>query len=78
MKKWLFPSLMAASLTTKAQRVIYPPPVFPGGDEALAKYLKTQLRYPKMAADSGITSPVFVVFIIDKTGRVQHVETSGA
>ncbi len=48
-------------------------PVFPGGDNALLRYLSENTKYPEKAKESGIQGRVFVQFIIDKTGKVTDV-----
>lgn len=53
------------------------PPQFPGGEEALAKYLSKSIRYPKAAVDKGISGVVYVQYIIDQDGNVQDVHTVG-
>ena len=49
-------------------------PQFPGGDEALLKYLSSHINYPPMAAENNIQGRVVVQFVIDKTGRVGEVK----
>ena len=49
-------------------------PQFPGGDEALLKYLSSHINYPPMAAEDGIQGRVIVQFVVDKTGRVGEVK----
>ncbi len=46
-------------------------PGFPGGDEALFKYLGKNIQYPQLAADAGITGMVYVTFVVDKDGSVK-------
>jgi len=48
-------------------------PVFPGGDEALTKYLGG-IRYPKPASESGIMGIVFVSFVVDKDGKIRDAK----
>ena len=48
-------------------------PQFPGGDEALIKYLSSHINYPPMAADNNIQGRVVVAFVVDKTGKVGEV-----
>ncbi len=48
-------------------------PVFPGGDNALLRYISENTRYPQKAKESGIQGRVFVQFVIDKTGKVTDV-----
>lgn len=45
-------------------------PTFPGGMEALAKYLATNLHYPSAARNAQIQGRVFVNFIIENDGSV--------
>lgn len=48
-------------------------PEFPGGVEALMKYLGNNLRYPEKAAQDGITGRVFVAFVVAKDGSIHDV-----
>lgn len=54
------------------------PPTFPGGDEALAKYLNNNIRYPHLATENGISGTVFVSFVVDSEGQIKDVKTVGA
>lgn len=49
-------------------------PSFPGGEEALFKYLGQNIKYPQIAKEAGITGRVFVNFVIDKQGNVTDVK----
>lgn len=44
-------------------------PQFPGGDDALRKYLVESIKYPALAGELGV-GRVFVSFVIDKDGSV--------
>ena len=48
-------------------------PQFPGGDEALLKYLSSHINYPPMAAENNVQGRVVVQFVVDKTGKVGEV-----
>lgn len=48
-------------------------PEFPGGQNALNKYLSENIKYPQMAKESGIQGRVFVTFVVEKDGRVTDV-----
>ena len=48
-------------------------PQFPGGYEALFKYLSSNIKYPPMAAENNVQGRVVVQFIVDKTGKVGEV-----
>lgn len=45
-------------------------PRFPGGDEALMKYIQQNLRYPEDAKQKGIEGRVFVNFVVEKDGSL--------
>ncbi len=47
-------------------------PEFPGGMEALYKYLAEKIRYPSLARDNEITGKVVVSFIVDTDGCVTN------
>ena len=51
-------------------------PQFPGGEEALRKYLASHINYPPMAAENGVQGKVIVQFVVDKTGRVGEVKVA--
>lgn len=48
-------------------------PVFPGGDEALLKFIKENTKYPEIPKSNGVEGKVFVRFIIDTKGKVTNV-----
>ena len=52
-------------------------PEFPGGEEALAKFLRNHLRYPPMAIDNGVQGTVFVKFVVRGDGEITDVELMG-
>lgn len=49
-------------------------PQFPGGDEELLKFIKENLRYPKVAAEVGIEGRVTIRFIVNRNGDVTDVK----
>ncbi|MDD3078565.1 MAG: TonB family protein [Paludibacter sp.] len=49
-------------------------PKFPGGDQALFKFLAENVRYPVTAQEKGIQGRVICSFIINKDGSVSDVE----
>ena len=49
-------------------------PSFPGGKDALKKYLDENLRYPEDAMKAGIQGSVTVVFIVEKDGSISCPE----
>lgn len=49
-------------------------PQFPGGDEALMKYLATSIKYPVDAMENGIQGKVFISFVISETGKIEDLK----
>ena len=54
------------------------PPSFPGGEEALARYLGSHIHYPQLASETGVSGVVFVQFVVDYEGNVKDVKPVGA
>ncbi|WP_142686288.1 M56 family metallopeptidase [Chitinophaga polysaccharea] len=54
------------------------PPQFPGGEEALARYLNKNIRYPEEAQKAKVDGTTFVQFIVDADGSIRDVKTVGA
>ena len=52
-------------------------PSFPGGMQALNKYLKDNLRYPTIAAENGVSGRVVLRFVVSKSGKIENVEVLG-
>jgi TonB family protein len=49
-------------------------PEFPGGQDAMMKYLAEQIKYPEEARKNKEQGNVFVSFVIDKSGAVRNAE----
>ncbi|SCD19813.1 TonB family protein [Proteiniphilum saccharofermentans] len=49
-------------------------PSFPGGLEALSKFLSENIRYPVMAQENGIQGKVIVKFVVSKTGDISNIQ----
>ena len=49
-------------------------PQFPGGDNALMRYINQERRYPREAYCAGIEGRVLCSFIVDSDGSVSNVE----
>ena len=49
-------------------------PEFPGGEEALMKYIQSHIHYPPMAARNNIQGKVVVQFVVYKNGYVGMVK----
>jgi protein TonB len=50
------------------------PPVYPGGNEAMQKFIIENIKYPADCKKSGKEGTVYVGFIIDKSGKVKDVK----
>lgn len=46
---------------------------FPGGEDALTKYISDHIKYPPKAAKKKIQGRVTVEYLVDKTGKVSDV-----
>jgi protein TonB len=52
-------------------------PTFPGGDNALLKFIASKIRYPEDAAANGIQGRVTVKFVVASDGSVMNVIVLG-
>ena len=49
-------------------------PEYPGGEEAMYKFLSDNLVYPKAAREKGIQGKVIVEFVVEKNGKISNVK----
>lgn len=49
-------------------------PEFPGGEEALRKYLGGAIQYPTAASENGIQGKVYVSFVVSSEGKVKNAK----
>ncbi len=49
-------------------------PEYPGGSEALSKYLSESIKYPEEAEEKGIEGKVILTFIVEKDGSISEIE----
>lgn len=61
-----------SSGTLKINKEVDEWPQYSGGKNELVKFIGNNVKYPKEAAESGISGKVFVEFIIDKNGEVTN------
>lgn len=54
--------------------VVEEDPEFPGGLDALSKFIADNIKYPQLAKENNITGKVFVSFVVEKDGRVGQVK----
>lgn len=68
----------AAPSPDKVFTVVEQMPSFPGGENALMKYLRDHIRYPAVARENGIQGMVTVQFIVGPDGTIRDVKAVGA
>lgn len=49
-------------------------PVFPGGDQACAKWLADHLKYPAKCEKEKIEGRVIVQFVVERNGKISNVK----
>jgi len=54
--------------------VVEQPAEYPGGLEAMSKFVGKNLKYPAVARRMGTEGSVFVSFVIDKEGKISDVQ----
>lgn len=57
-------------------QVVEQDPEFPGGVEALYKYIQQNIKYPQLAKENDITGRVFVTFVVERDGSVSNVKAA--
>jgi periplasmic protein TonB len=51
-------------------------PMYPGGKDALIKFVKDNLKYPALADSNKVAGSVTVSFVIEKTGGITGLEVA--
>jgi periplasmic protein TonB len=49
-------------------------PEFPGGQEALLKFVADNMKYPALALDNGIQGTVYIEFVIEADGSLTNIK----
>lgn len=49
-------------------------PSFPGGDEALMKFLSSNIQYPEIAKRAGVEGRLYVQMTVSTTGRISDIQ----
>ena len=72
----LFETLLdvATSKEDTVYQIVEEMPQYPGGEEAMMKYVADNIKYPQGAKDKNISGRVFVSFVIEKDGSVSNVK----
>ena len=53
-------------------------PEFPGGKDAMQKFISKEIKYPEEAIEEHIDGRVLLLVIIDKTGKVKDIISKGS
>ena len=61
-------------IDSKVYTAVEQMPFFPGGDNALMKYIASHLQYPPMAEEQGIQGKCIVQFVVTSTGDIGEVK----
>jgi TonB family protein len=54
-------------------QVVEDMPKYPGGDDAMIKYIVSTIKYPEEAKKNGVMGTVYVQYIVETDGSVTHV-----
>lgn len=60
--------------TDEVFKVVEVDPEFPGGEEALYKYLVENIKYPEKAKNNKVEGRVYITFVIEKDGTVSDAK----
>lgn len=67
------PNAGAPVVENKVFMVVEHMPEYPGGDEAMMKFIQKNIQYPKMEREADIQGRVVVGFIVDLDGTITDV-----
>jgi len=56
--------------------IVEEPAQFPGGDEALLKFIRKNIKYPKQAIKNKISGTVYVQFVVEKDGSISDIKVA--
>ena len=65
-----------SSVAAKVYSVADEMPSFPGGDDALAKFLRLKLQYPEEALNKDVTGKVYISFVVDERGHLLDIKVA--
>ena len=61
-------------VANKVFEVVEQMPSFPGGNEALMKFLQENVKYPVVAQENGVQGRVVVSFVVERDGSITDVK----
>lgn len=62
--------IVEADSTDEVFMVVEEMPEFPGGEEALLEYLRSNLQYPERCKENNIQGRVLITFVVNKDGSI--------
>lgn len=54
--------------------VVEQQPQFPGGEQKMKEFLSTNLKYPALAKENGVSGTVVVTFVVQKNGKIVDIK----
>ncbi|GAA3947442.1 TonB family protein [Hymenobacter algoricola] len=66
--------VVAEVVENKVYTYVEQMPVFPGGQEALLKYIAQNIKYPALALRNQVEGKVFIAFVVGPDGQVSDVK----
>lgn len=67
------PAVMATQQEEPAFTVVEEMPEYPGGKEAMYKFLVNNIKYPEESRKNGTQGTVFTTFIVEKSGKISNI-----
>ncbi|MDA3910750.1 MAG: energy transducer TonB [Bacteroidales bacterium] len=71
---WYPPAPPVETLDVFDYVVVEKKPIFPGGETALLRFIRENVKYPEIAIRNNVEGKVYVEFIIDEAGKVVDVK----
>ncbi len=68
------PQKLPKSAADEIYEYVDEPASFPGGMDALKKYLMENINYPQTAKDAGISGKVYLKFVVSSNGTISNVK----
>jgi TonB family protein len=67
-------NLAQSAKQTESFSIVEQMPIYPGGEEAMMKFIAENLKYPESAKNAKVQGMILVQFVINKEGAVQDVK----
>ena len=64
----------SATMGGEIYTVVEQSPEFPGGEDALIRWLGTHVQYPTAAKEKGVEGAIFVTFVVETDGSISNVK----